>query len=306
MLKNAIELDDNSIKKYGEEYNKKLTELKNISSNYLKNNNDKNFFEIGGLLKKFRFNQLVFPKNVRNEKSIKEIEKASMSFYKIERKLKAFNTIDMELSKNKKGGSDQNRSKNFDIFLKINMQSLTSKANKIIYNIISMHLPTFDDSLNHILVDNRIKKLNKKIDKSKTKVEKKIKVISSNGKVEDTKTQKKIKSIKKDLEKLKTILKIKEAAAAAAAAHNKGKDGNNESDKHIKNIIDFAKDLEKVKGLLNNIDNSNKVLKILKKGDNEKYVVDIANNINKELQNKQNQFIDICKSFTSAPHKSLT
>ena len=102
MLKNAIELDDNSIKKYGEEYNKKLTELKNTSSNYLKNNNDKNFFEIGGLLKKIRFNQLVFPKNVRNEKSIKEIEKASMSFYKIERKLKAFNTIDIELSKNKK------------------------------------------------------------------------------------------------------------------------------------------------------------------------------------------------------------
>ena len=300
MLKNAIELDDNSIKKYGEEYNKKLTELKNISSNYLKNNNDKNFFEIGGLLKKIRFNQLVFPKNVRNEKSIKEIEKASMSFYKIERKLKAFNTIDMELSKNKKGGSDQNRSKNFDIFLKINMQSLTSKANKIIYNIISMHLPTFDDSLNHILVDNRIKKLNKKIDKSKTKVEKKIKVISSNGKVEDTKTQKKIKSIKKDLEKLQTILEI------TTNANNKGKDGNNESDKHLKNTIDFVNNLEKVKGLLNNIDNSNKVLKILKKGNNENYVVDIANNINKELQNKQNQFIDICKSFTSAPHKALT
>jgi hypothetical protein len=219
MLKNAIELDDHSIKKYGEEYNKKLTELKNISSNYLKNNNDKNFFEIGGLLKKIRFNQLVFPWNVRNEKSIKEIEKASMSFYKIERKLKAFNTIDMELSKNKKVESDQNRSKNFDIFLKINRQSLTSKANKIIYNINSMHLPAFDDSLNHILVDNRIKKLNKKIDKLKAKVEKKIKVISSNGKVEDTKTQKKIKSIKKDLEKLQTILEI----TAAAAAHNKGK-----------------------------------------------------------------------------------
>jgi len=70
--------------------------------------------------------------------------------------------------------------------------------------------------------------------------------------------------------------------------------------------IDFVNNLEKVKGLLNNIDNSNKVLKILKKGDNENYVVDIANNINKELQNKQNQFIEICKSFTSAPHKSLT
>src|SRR6478736_1144218 len=216
MLKNAVELNENSIKKYGEEYNKNLTELKNISSNYLKNNNDKNFIEIGELLKKIRFNQIVFPKHIRNEKTIKGIEKASTSFYKIERKLKALNTIDLELSKSKKAESDQNKSKNFDVFLKINRQSLTSKANKIIYDINSIHLPTFDDSLNHILVDNRIKKINKKIDKSKTKVEKKIKVISSNGKVEDTKTQKKIKSIKKDLEKLQTILEI------TTNANNKG------------------------------------------------------------------------------------
>ena len=57
--------------------------------------------------------------------------------------------------------------------------------------------------------------------------------------------------------------------------------------------------------ILNNIDNSNNVLKILKQGDNENYVVDIANKINKELQSKQNQVIETYKSFTHVPHKSL-
>ena len=299
MLKNAVELNENSIKKYGEEYNKNLTELKNISSNYLKNNNDKNFIEIGELLKKVRFNQIVFPKHIRNEKTIKGIEKASLSFYKIEKKLKAFNTIDLELSKNKKAESDQNKLKNFDIFLKINRQSLISKANKIIYDINSMQLPTFDNILNHISLDNRIKKLNKKIDKLKTKVEKQIKIISSNGKVDDINPQKKIKRINKNVEKLQELLEI------TTAANNKVKDGYNDPDKHIKNLLVFANDLKKVQDLLYNIDNSNNVLKILKQGDNENYLVDNANKINNELQSKQNQFIEICKSFIHTPHKSL-
>jgi hypothetical protein len=298
MLKNAVELDENSIKKYGDEYNKKLTYLQNICSNYLKNNNDKNFFEIGELLKRTRYNQIVFPKNIRNEKTIKGIEKASLSFYNIEKKLKAFNTIDVEISKNKKTENDQTKTENFDIFLKLNKQSLTSKANKIIYDINSMQLPTFDESLNHISLENRIKKLNKKIDKLKTNVEKKIKILSSNGKVDDLDTPKKIKRIQNDIEKLQAFLEI-------TTSNNKGKDGNNKSDQHIKNLISFANDLEKVQDLLNNIDNSNNVLKILKQGDNENYVVDIANKINKELQSKQNQVIETYKSFTHVPHKSL-
>src|SRR3954468_12028509 len=94
MLKNAVEFNENSIKKYGEEYNKNLTDLKNICNNYLKNNNDNNFFEIGESLKKVRINQIVFPKHIGNEKTIKGIEKATLSFYKIEKILKAFDTID--------------------------------------------------------------------------------------------------------------------------------------------------------------------------------------------------------------------
>ena len=300
MLKNAVELEENSIKRYGEEYNKQLTDLKNICSNYLKNNNDKNFFEIGGLLRKIRFNQIVFPKHVRNEKTIKGIEKASTSFYKIEKKLKAFNTIDLELLKNKNTENNQTKIKNFDIFLKLNKQSLTSKANKIIYDINSMQLPTFDDNLNHVSFDNRIKKLNKKIDNLKRKVEKKIKIISSNGKVDDLETQKKIKRIKNGLEKLQTILEI-----TTAVSNNTGKDGNNKSYQHIKSVAVFVNDLEKVQGLLNNIDNSNNILKILKKQYNENYLIDTANNINKELQSNQNQVIEICKTITHANHKSL-
>ena len=242
MLKNAVELDENSIKKYGDEYNKKLTYLQNICSNYLKNNNDKNFFEIGELLKRTRYNQIVFPKNIRNEKTIKGIEKASLSFYNIEKKLKAFNTIDVEISKNKKTENDQTKTENFDIFLKLNKQSLTSKANKIIYDINSMQLPTFDESLNHFSLENRIKKLNKKTERLKTKVEKKIKILASNGKVDDLDTPKKIKRIQNDIEKLQAFLEI-------TTSNNKGKDGNNKSDQHIKNLISFANDLEKVQDL---------------------------------------------------------
>ena len=49
----------------------------------------------------------------------------------------------------------------------------------------------------------------------------------------------------------------------------------------------------------------NDILKILKKQDNENYVIDIANYINKEIQSKQNQVIEICKTITHAHHKSL-
>jgi len=134
----------------------------------------------------------------------------------------------------------------------------------------------------------------------KKKVEKKIKILASNDKVDDIKAQKKIKRINKNVEKLQALLEI-----TTSAANNKRKDGDNDSDKHIKNLLVFANDLKKVQDLLYNIDNSNNVLKILKQGDNENYVVDNANKIKNELQSKQNQFIEICKSFIHDPHKSL-
>ncbi len=39
------------------------------------------------------------------------------------------------------------------------------------------------------------------------------------------------------------------------------------------------------------------MLKLLKHENTENHLVDITNKINKEFQNKQNQFIDACKHF---------
>jgi hypothetical protein len=295
MTKNAVELYSSSTK-FGEEYNKKLTELKNICNNYLKNNNDKNFIEIGDLLYQMRYNQLIFPKQIRKEKVLKEIEKASSSFYKIEKKLRAFNAIDLELSKTKKTENDQNKiTENFDLFLKLNKQNLISKANKIIYDINSIQLPSFDERLNYIPLENRIKKLNKKVEKLITKVEKKINTISSNGKVDDWIIQKKSKRIQKDLDKLQVLLEI-------SKTNNIGKVGTSN---HIKSFETIANEFDKVQSLLDNIDNNNNILKILKSKNSENHVVNIVNNINKENQNKQSQFIEACKRFVHVPHKSL-
>ncbi len=64
---------------------------------------------------------------------------------------------------------------------------------------------------------------------------------------------------------------------------------------YIKNAGVVVKDLEKIQHLLNDINNSNNALKLLKQGNSENYSVDIINKINKDLQNKQMQFIDKCK-----------
>jgi hypothetical protein len=295
MMRNATRVE-NSIKNYGEEYNKKLTELKNICNGYLKNNNDRNFFEIGNLLKKMRYNQILFPKQIRDQKSLKEIEKASLSFYKLEKKLSAFNTIDLELSKSKKIENDQSKKiENFDMLLKLNKQNLISKANKIIFDINSIQLPVFDESLNHIPLENIIKKLNKKIDKAITKVEKKISTIASNSKTDNLVAQKKTKKIQKNLDKLKALLEI-------TKTNNTGKDKTNN---HIKNFDAIVNDLDKVQILLDNINNNNNILKILKQGNSENYAVNIANNINQELQNKQSQFIETFIRIIQIQNKSL-
>jgi hypothetical protein len=290
----SVTIAENSFKNYAEEYNKKLSELKNICNNYLKNNNDKNFFEIGDLLNKLRYNQALFPKQIRNEKTMRKIKKASSSYYKLEKKLKAFNAIDLELLKNKKP-DDQTKTKNFDTFLKLNKQSLTAKANKVIYDISSIQSPVFNDSLNLVPLENRLKKTNKKINTLVTKVEKKIRAITSNGKIEDASILEKIKKVHKNVDKLLAYSEI-------AKANNKGESKTNN---HTKRYEVIANGLDKVQPLLENIDNSNNILKILKQGNSENNVVNVINNINKDLQSKQAQLIETSKSFIQAPRKSL-
>jgi len=128
-----------------------------------------------------------------------------------------------------------------------------------------------------------------------TKVGKKFKSIASNGKTDNLITQKKTKKIQKDLDKLQVLLEI-------AKTYNKGKD---RLSSHITSFETIATDLDKVQPLLDNIDNNNNILKILRHGNSENHVVNIANNINNELQNKQSQFIEACKRIVHVPHQSL-
>jgi ribosomal protein L7Ae-like RNA K-turn-binding protein len=55
--------------------------------------------------------------------------------------------------------------------------------------------------------------------------------------------------------------------------------------------------LEKVQQVLQDIDDTNNALKLLKKAGSEQYIVELANKLNKDLQNKQKQFVNMCRDL---------
>lgn len=289
--KNITISKENTIKSYGEEYNKKILELKNKSSNYIKNNNDKDFIEIGTSLKKLKYEETVFPKQIRAQKPLKEIQNASSSFSKVNRKLKAHDIIDKEILRMKKPTNGQKEIKISDIYIKINKQSLLAKANKIAYDISSIQLPVFDDRLNNISLEKRIKKLNQKIDKLAKKIEKYSRIIASSNNNDDINVLKKIKIIRKNLDKFHGISNV--------LRNDRSNAGDNRDAQHTNTSTEFISNLEKGRYLVNDIDNNNNVLRILKKEGAESYVTDIINQINKELKDKQNRFIEICRQLAS-------
>jgi hypothetical protein len=59
MTINIVALKENVIKIYVNNYEKNAIELKNKTSNYLKNNTDKDFFDIISTLKELGTNQIV-------------------------------------------------------------------------------------------------------------------------------------------------------------------------------------------------------------------------------------------------------
>lgn len=290
--KNILISKENDIQSWGENYNKKIQEIKSKSISYLKNNNDKDFLELCNLLNKIRYDQIIFPKTIRNQKSLKDIKKASTSFYKIDKKIKAHNAIDKEILKAKKVENNQQvLTNNFDIYLKISKQNLISKANKIAYNINSIQLPLFDNRLNNILLEKRTKKLKSKIDKLAKKIEKECIAVASIVNHDDPVILKKIKKIHKNLDKFQNISKILPNIIA--------KTDDNRSNQHTSNSIDFINSIEKGRYLLNDIDNNNSILKILKHGNTESTVVETVQNINKGLQDKMNQFVEVCKQSSN-------
>jgi hypothetical protein len=99
----------------------------------------------------------------------------------------------------------------------------------------------------------------------------------------------KIARLQKNFEKLEHIFNILQ--------NNKELAGNNTSNQHIKNALVLVNNSEKTQYLLNDIDSSKYILKLPKYDNTENHLVDITNKINKEFQNKQNQFIDAYKHF---------
>ena len=148
-------------------------------------------------------------------------------------------------------------------------------------------MPSFTDKINNISLQKRKEKFNQKIDRLTKEIEKKIRIITSNGIDDKVDTLRKIKLLTKNLEKLQLILDM--------LLNNKEQIENKSNNQYIKNAGVVVKDLEKVQQLLYDIDNSNNALKLLKQGNPENYSVDFINKINKDLQNKQKQFIDKCK-----------
>src|SRR5919107_5624697 len=117
MASKVISLENNAITEYINDYEKKIIDIKNKSNNYLKNSKDEDFYDISSALKSLRNNQIVFPKKIRKQKTLKEIRKISTSVTKINNKLKAYELIDKEILKNITTESDQTHSRNFENYL---------------------------------------------------------------------------------------------------------------------------------------------------------------------------------------------
>lgn len=120
-----------------------------------------------------------------------------------------------------------------------------------------------------------------------TGIEKKVNLISLNNNNNNNNiTLKKINRLQKNIEKLQIILDI--------LSNSKEQVQNKNFNKHNKNAIAITNELGKVHQVLENINNNKKAIKILKQGDSKHYLVNLTNKMNKDLMDKQKQFMDIC------------
>ena len=147
------------IQPYMENFQKNFADIKDKSSSYLKTCTEKDFFDLNHDIKKLEYNQLVFPKKIRNQKSLKTMKQISKSLSKIERELRAYDLIDKEILNKKGSGGDQNYIKNFENTLKVRKQNLLSKSINIIQKIESVNLPIIDTQFDDKSLHKRTKKL---------------------------------------------------------------------------------------------------------------------------------------------------
>ena len=278
------------IQPYSENFLKKFAEVKNKSSVYLNNNTEKDFFDLNEEIKKLEYNQLVFPKKIRNQKSLKIIRDISKSLSKIERELRAYNLIDQEISNKKGSGGNQNYIKNFENTLKIKKQNLLSKSNDVIQKIESVNLPIIDAQFDDKSLHKRTKKLTSNVDKITKGIGKRVMKFDRDNIIvlKNNNVSKYIYKLQKRCEKLKLILDT--------LTHLPQQSDIRGGYQNIDNVV--IKNCNKIHRILQDINSINFATSLLKQAGSEHYLMKAVDKINDNLQDKQREFIDMCKHFS--------
>jgi hypothetical protein len=73
------------IQPYMDDFQKNFADIKSKSSSYLETSTEKDFFDLNHEITKLEYSQLVFPKKIRIQKSLRKMRKISKSLSKIER-----------------------------------------------------------------------------------------------------------------------------------------------------------------------------------------------------------------------------
>lgn len=259
---------------------------------YLRSNTEKEFFDLSQELKRMNYNQLIFPKKIRSQKSFKKIKDISKSLSKIERELKAYNLIVKEILVKKRSETDQNYIRNFENNITVRKQNLLSKSNSIIREIESVDIPVISDQFNDNSLQKRTKKLSSTVDKLTKEIGKKVMKFDSDSIIvpKNYDVSKNILKLQKRCEKLKFLLDILTHLPQENGLRGDYQSGNN--------IV--IKNSNKINIILQDISSINIATTLLKQAGSEHYLMRAVDKINEDLQDKQKQFMDMCKNFSTS------
>ena len=292
MKNNSTNSNLTGIQTYVENFQKDFADIKDKSSIYLKNNSEKEFLALSQEIKKIEYDQLIFPKKIRNQKSLKKIKEISKSLSKLETDVRAYELIDKEILNKKGTYADQNYLKNFENTIKVRKQNLLSKSNKIIRDIETIDVPIIDRQFNDKTLQKRSKKLSSTVDKLTKDIGKKVIkfdsydsnniIVPKNYDVSNN-----ILKLQKRCEKLKFILDNLTRFPYQTDLRG-GYQTNNSA---------LIKNFNRIHKILQEISRINTATSILKQAGSEHYLIKAVDKINDDLQDKQKQFIEICKNF---------
>lgn len=278
------------IQPYLENYQKNFASVKNKSSQFVKSHTEKELFDLNQELKKLEYNQLIFPKKIRNQKSLKKIKDISKSLSKIERELRAYDLIDKEILNKKGQGADQNYIKSFENTLKVRKQNLLSKSNGVIKTIESVDIPVIDLQFDDKSLQKRSTKLSNDVDELTKEIGKKVMKFDSDNIIvsKNYDVSKNILKLQKRCEKLKHLLDT--------LTHLPHQENLKSDYQKSDNVV--IKNCNKINRILQDINSINLATTLLKQAGSEHYLMKAVDKINDDLQSKQRQFIEICKHFS--------